>query len=254
KLQKGRKKTKVIQRKKGWIGNLTRIFTPNIQEAACFEMVWKMSGRERKYKQTVYPVFGYLLIFILMYAFKGKDLSLNTLQASKRYLVFLYFPMLLSFSLIANLSFSENKKSSWFFRAMPIHSVGVVLRGALKAILIKYFVPTFVVIASCSVYIWGVAIIDDIILAFITNVLVAILLQMILVHDLPFSAEKNANDMGGNFFKGVLLMISISVAVLIHYGLTFINYAVAIAIIPFFISIFFALKSYNKMNWSRIHS
>ncbi|PID89535.1 MAG: hypothetical protein CSB01_01480, partial [Bacteroidia bacterium] len=80
-VQKTKKTTKIIQRKQGWVARLSQIFTSNMQEAACFEMVWKMSSRERIFKQSVYPTFGYLLIFILMYFFKGKEFSLDSLRA-----------------------------------------------------------------------------------------------------------------------------------------------------------------------------
>ncbi len=254
KIQKVKKRTEVNQSKSTWMAWLTRIFTSNKQEAACFEMVWKMSGRERKYKQSVYPMFGYLVIFIAIYSFKGTDISLESLQSSKRYLIYLYFPILLLFSLVTSLSASESTKSSWFFRAMPISSVGIVLRGALKAVLLKYFVPTFVVITAFVLYVWGVPILDDVFLALVFNILIAILLQRGLVHDLPFTTEKNANDMSENFLKVIALLISLGIAIAIHYGLTYLDYAVSFAMLPLLILLWFLLKDYRKMKWSRIYS
>ncbi len=253
-IHKKKKRTQVVQSKQGWAGWMTRIFTSNQQEAACFKMVWEMSGRERKYKQTVYPVFGYLLIFIAIYVFKGGDFSLETLQLSKRYLVFLYFPMLLLFSLITALNISESSKSSWFFRSMPLNSPGIILRAALKAVFVKYFLPTYFITSSFSLYIWGLNIIDDIVLAFVINLLVAILLQRSLVHDLPFTTEKTAGDMSGNFLKVMLLMISMGVTIGFHYGLTYVDYIVTIAIAPIVILVLILLKSYNKLKWSKIYS
>lgn len=252
--KKRKKTTQITRHKQSWMGWLSRVFTPNIQEAACFEMVWKMSGRERKYKQTVYPVFGYILIFMLIYTFKGKEFSLDSLQAGNKYLIFLYFPALLAFSLIINLGFSDNKKSSWLFRAVPIHSVGIVLRGALKAVLFKYFMPVYVIIAAASIYIWGIKVIDDILLALITNVLMTSLYQRYFIYHLPFTTEKGANDMSSNFITGLLIMIGIVIAVGIHYALIHIHYAVAIAIAPLLVLLIVLLKTFNKMSWKNIRS
>ncbi len=252
--KKRKKTTQITQHKQSWMGWLSRIFTPNIQEAACFEMVWKMSGRERKYKQTVYPVFGYILIFMLIFTFKGKDFSLARLEASNNYLIYLYFPALLSFSLIGNLGFTDNKKSSWLFRTMPIHSVGIVFRGALKAVLFKYFMPVYVIIAAASLYIWNATIVDDILLALIINVLITSLYHRYFIHDLPFTTQKGANDMSVNFITGLLIMIGIVIAVGIHYTLIHIHYAVGIAIVPLFVLMLVLLKTYDTMSWKSIHS
>ena len=248
------KKFKITNNKQGLITVIASFLSSNKQEAVCFKMIWKMSSRERKFKQTVYPVFGYILIFIVMFAFKNNDFSLATLQAGKHYILFLYFPMLLSFSLMTNLCFSEDKKSSWFYRSAPIHSPGIILLGALKSMYIKYVVPTYFVLTAVCVYIWGLYILDDILLAFIINLFGVSLIYKIQVHDLPFTIEKNGSDMSNNFMKGLLIMFAIGFSCGLHYGLSYINYAVLIAIIPFTISLLYVFKSYNKINWNKIYS
>ncbi len=253
-IQKSKKTVKKVEHKKGWIAALARMVTTNQQEAACFHAVWKMSGRERKYKQTAFPMFGYLFIFIAMYVFKsGEEISLTALRASSRYMVFLYFPMLLSYNLIVNLSFTEHKKSSWFFQTMPIDSVGIVLRGALKAVFLKYFSPVFLLLAVCCFYIWGEEIADDVLLALLINLMVMVLIQRTYVHALPFTIEKSANEMGSNLLRGLMLMVGIFVIFGILVGVSFIDYGSSVAIVLVGILLFVLFKGYDKMDWKRIY-
>ncbi len=254
KITDNKKAVKQTINRKGLVAKLANIFSSNQQEAACFFTIWKMSGRERKYKQTAFPMFGYLFIFIAMYLFKsGEQISLSTLQESNRYMIFLYFPMILSYNLIYNLSFTEHPKSSWFFRAMPIKSAGIVLRAALKSIFIKYFLPTFILIASCCFYIWGVDIVDHIILAFLVNFMVMVLIQRNMVKTFPFTIEKGARDMGSNFLRGMLLMIGILCIFGIVYLLDFLSYAILIAAVLVAIINFFLLKGYDKIKLEQMH-
>lgn len=250
------KKVKSKSEKKNkskFIDRLSTIFSKNSEEAIAFKMVWLMSGRERKFKQTVYPAFGYIFIFILIFIFQSKDaFSIEALATSSKYLWFIYMPILLTFSVTQNLCYSDQAKSSWFYRALPLAIPGIILRGSFKSAMVKYYFPTFLVTSSLCLFIWGVNILDDLIYGGLCLILITSLIQSWQRPQLPFTAERDTQDIGGNFMKGMLLMLSAGLIGGVHYGLSFLPYSLFIAIPAILILLYFNFRSYRKITWAKV--
>lgn len=241
------------QKSKGFIGKISRLFTKNRVEESAFKMVWIMSGRERKYKQSVYPSFGYIFIFILIFAFQSNDtFDLQALAQSKKYLWFIYMPIIITFSITQQLGFSDQSKSNWFYKALPINQPGDILLGAFKSVMVKHFIPIYLIISAVVTGIWGAHLIDDMIYGFLSITLVTSLIQSWSDPTLPFSKERETMDAGGNFLKGILLMISAAAIGGLHYGLGLLPYGILIGIPVLSILLFFRLKSFRNIRWERI--
>ncbi len=249
-----KKKAKTERKEKGiFIDRLSKLFSKTREEATAFKMVWLMSGRERKFKQTVYPAFGYIFIFILMFIFKSKDaLSIEGLAASQKYLLFIYVPILLTFSVTQNLCYSDQAKSSWFYRALPLAIPGTILRGSFKSAMVKYYLPVFVITSCLCLFIWGVNILDDMVYGGLSIILITSLIQSWQRPQLPFTAERDTQDIGGNFVKAILLMLSAGLLAGIHYGLSFLPYSMIIAIPIILFFLYLNLKSYRKISWAKV--
>ncbi|WP_372753648.1 hypothetical protein [Labilibaculum sp.] len=250
------KKGKHKEEKKGKIKfshRLISLFCRNSEEKTAFKMVWLMSGRERKFKQTVYPAFGYIFIFLLIFAFNSKEaFTMEALVASKKYLWFIYMPILLSFSITQNLCYSDQAKSSWFYRALPLAVPGTILKGSFKAGMVKYFLPVQLFISAICLFIWGYSLLDDIIYGTLCIILITSLVQSWQRPQLPFTAERETQDIGGNFVKGILLMLSAGLIGGIHYGLSLLPYSMSIAIPILIILLYLNLRSYQKISWAKV--
>ncbi|RUT78919.1 hypothetical protein [Ancylomarina longa] len=232
----------------------SRLCAQTKEEATAFKMIWLMSGRERKYKQTVYPAFGYILIFGLLILFNSKkSFNLETLVASKKYLFLIYLPLFVTFNLTQQLAFSDQPKSSWFYRSLPLSNPGQILLGAFKSVIVKYFLPTIIVISGVCLSIWGINLLDDIIFGSLSIILITSLIFSWQNPQLPFSTERNTQDTGGNFVKGILLMLSGAVLGGIHYGLSFVPYSVLIAIPIAIILVFLNFRKLRKVAWNKIN-
>ena len=252
----GSKEKKVVKEKnegKGFVSRLSRLSTKNRVESTAFDMVWLMSGRERKFKQTVYPSFGYIFIFILIFAFKSKDaFNLESLAKSNKYLWFIYTTIFVSFSITQQLGYSDQNKSSWFYQILPIEKPGEVLLGSFKSVMIKYYVPIYLIVSIASLAIWGIPVIDDLVLGFLLISIVSSLMQSWSEPILPFTKERLTQDAGGNFAKGMLLMISAFGIGFLHYGLSLLPYAIPIAIPILAFILYFRLRSFRKISWAKI--
>ncbi|WP_321298858.1 hypothetical protein [Marinifilum fragile] len=250
------KDKKVVKEKsenKGFISKLSRICTNNRVESTAFKMAWMMSGRERKFKQTVYPSFGYIFIFILIFAFKSEEaFDMENLANSNKYLWFIYTTIFISFSITQQLGYSDQDKSSWFYQILPIEKPGEILLGSFKSVMIKYFTPAFAVISAIALSIWGIQLIDDLIYGFLSVCLVSSLMQSWSDPILPFSKERVTQDAGGNFAKGMLLMISTAAIGFLHYGLSLLPYGVIIASPIVLLLLYFQLRRFRKISWDKI--
>ena len=241
------------QKNKGFIARISGFFTQNYVENSAFKMVWIMSGRERKYKQSVYPSFGYIFIFILIFAFKSDEtFNWENLANSSKYLWFIYAPILIAFSITQQLGFSDESKSNWFYKALPINQPGDILLGAFKSVMIKYFLPMFLIISAIVIGIWGITVIDDLIYGFISITLVTSLIQSWNEPVLPFSKERLTQDSGGNFLKTILLFVSAGVAGGLHFGLSLLPYGALIGIPVLGLLLFLRLRSFRKIRWEKL--
>lgn len=252
---KSNKKRIEKSKRNSYSKKMARIFTNTQTEATAFKMIWLMSGRERKYKQTVFPSFGYVFIFGLVFAFNSfKNIGehMATLDQGKDYLIFIYMTAFAALAITMNLIYSDEPKSSWFYRSLPLEAPGLILCGAIKSVLVKYFMPLFLSIAIPILYIWGISVIFDILYAFIAIILAAVMISSLQLRSFPFSKERETQDSSGNFLKGILIMISMGIMGLIHWGLSFVPYSMYVAI-PIMIGLlFFSFKYFSQIGWEKM--
>ena len=233
---------------------LAQLLTRSTIEKTSFKMIWKMSGRERKFKQTAFPAFGYVFVFIaisIVRDFGDKD-QLASLLASKRYLMFIYFTLFAAFAVCMNIIYSDEPKSSWFFTSMPISKPGDILSGTIKAVLAKYVLPIYVVIAGFILYFWSYRALPDLIYAFASIMVITSFVTVMQSKALPFSKERLAQDSGNNFVKGILMMVSAGVLGLTHWGLTYIHYGVIVGLPIMLVLQYLTFRYIKGIKWNQI--
>ena len=126
-----------------------------------------MTSRDKSFKIQFYPSLAYLVVFAFVFVFKsGKDIAViwHSLADTKLFLWFVYLPMFSISSAIMLIAFNENFAASWIYLASPLQKPGNIISGALKSLLVKFFAPIYLLLFAFSIYIWGVAVIDDFIL------------------------------------------------------------------------------------------
>ncbi|RZT93540.1 hypothetical protein EV201_2710 [Ancylomarina subtilis] len=236
-----------------FVDKLGELLTRNIAEKTAFKMIWKMSGRDRKYKQTVFPAFGYVFVMIAVTVLgKHGEAKWDNLIETKLYLAFLYLNVIAAFSACINIIYSDEPKSSWFYKALPVARPGDIIAGSIKAILSKYFMPLHLLIGSLIVYFWSYKILPDIFYSLISIIVISVFITASQSKALPFSKEKLSQDSGSTFIKGILIMLSAGLLGAIHWGLTFIDYGVLFAL-PFMLGLqYLSFRYIKKIQWNQI--
>ncbi|MFC2097269.1 hypothetical protein ACFLSI_02930 [Bacteroidota bacterium] len=238
-----------------WYAN---ILTRNASEFTAFILTWKLSSRDRKFKQTVYPSFGYVFIFLLVFLFQKEgnieDLFKGVGQNKLMFYMLLYFPVFIIFSVLASLRFSDEYKAAWIYEAFPVESPGNILSGGLKAVLVKLYFPFYIVIGVIVLLIWGTEKIPDLLLAFFNILLFTSLLSRLTIFSFPFSEERIIQESGSRMIKNIIFMLLAGVIGFLHWGLNYLDIN-ALFILPVVVAAMILIfRSYRLLTWDKFRA
>ncbi|MEJ2076759.1 MAG: hypothetical protein P8Z74_01925 [Acidobacteriota bacterium] len=169
-----------------------RPLTRSPAEEAAFGFTWAMVGRDREFRMRTLPLLALIPIYILFFLFNSQSSLSETLaglRESDKYFYILYVVAYMAPASLLSLRYSTNWQAAWVYEVLPFQKAGEVLSGAVKAVVVRFYVPIFAAAAAAVVYVWGIRVIDDVLLSG-TATLVAILLFSITAgRRYPFSEE-----------------------------------------------------------------
>ena len=247
------------QKKRGERRNLpaffSRLITFNSAERAAFQLSWKLSSRDRKFKLKTYPTFGYMLIiaFVLTLFEEGEILQkIQALPLTQKYIIFLYIGCILIPIVVLAQRFSDQYEAAWIYHALPFSRPGDILKGSLKAMIFKYGLSVFIPLVILVILVWGPQVIDDIVLAFMNLIISSLVLAFIGKSDLPFSRRYGGAAERQRGLSGFLMFLIPAALGLIHWGMTFIPYAIPVGILVAAGIIYLGMKAYGNIGWQTI--
>jgi len=185
---------------------ISGIFVKQNEEKAAFQLVWRMSGYERLFKQSFFPSLAYILIMIAIQFFK-RDQNMTELAASSRYLLLLYSFLLVSFTLSTSLLMGNNRQIDWMFKILPIDSPADYFKGFIKAVFMRFFAPFYLLLSIGVISFWGVKVIPDVIVASLVIYMCTLIIFYLQQPLFPFSQAKATSQGGKNVVKVFGLMI-----------------------------------------------
>lgn len=234
---------------------LSNLFCNSKTENSGFEMVWKITGRDKGFKIQFYPSLAYIFVFIFIFVFKsGKDVNIlwQDLPTTKMFLFLVYLPMLSIASSIGFVSFYENFQASWIYQSTPVTKPGQIITGGLKALLAKFFLPIFLILFLFSFYVWGFAVLNDFVLGFFNNIFMFLIIANVSDHYLPFSRQQNSKEQSGRFLQIILQLFIIGALVSLHYLVLKIDWLIY-CLIPISVAgCYFMLKKLQNLRWIQI--
>jgi hypothetical protein len=201
--------------KSNHVSGINRFFCVSELEKTGWNMVMAITRRDRKFKQAVYPLYGFMIV--MAFAFLRPDVNniaewFQQLGESKRYLMFIFFGFFATSS-ITQMQYTDTPDAGWVYKALPITSPGHILSGAVKAMLVKFFVPMYSVLTIAVLFIWGIAILP--LMVFGAVLIVSSTLITLTIQDtpLPFTQPREMQQKGSNFLKVMLGMLIMGVLV-----------------------------------------
>ena len=205
---------KVTGRRFGFKARFYKLFCISGLEEAGWKLAMATTRRDRKFKQAVYPSFGFFLVFLFMILKPNlSDLSgsLEKLAHSNSYLMLIVFSYFFTTGM-TQLPFTDNPDAAWIYQALPVRKKRHILTGAVKALLFKFYAPLYLILATFAVLIWGPRVLPALILGFLTVILITILTLIIQKMGLPFTQPRELIGKGTNMLKTLLSFFLMIVA------------------------------------------
>lgn len=256
-LEQGDKADKVRIEKTGkslYYNLFETIFTYNAEERAAFKMMWKMTGRERQFKQTFLPALGYIIIMIIAPNI-GKKGNFHEFLTGYNYIVILYTFMIVAITICSSLLIGSYKSTVWIYKTLPIESPANFFKGTIKATFAKFFIPFYLIIGILICTLWGIKALPDIFIAFILIYFVTSLYYYIQQPFFPFSMEKAAIQGGSNAIKVLGLMLLAAMLGYFHYFLIKQTGLASLMLIPVYLSGIFYINRiwvFKRITWKLV--
>jgi ABC-2 type transport system permease protein len=256
-LEQGDRNSKVKTEVSGkgiWLKLMLSLFVFSTEDKAPFKLMWKMTGRERLFKQTLLPSYGYIIIMVVL-PFFTKSSGLSTLAESDKYLIVLYSFLFVAATLPVALLTGNNKHPAWIFKSVPLNSPAGLFKGFINAAFARFFIPLYVIVSIFVCSIWGLKVLPDIIIALMSIYLFTLLFYFLQRPDFPFSLEKAASSGGAGFIRvfGILALAG-AVGFLHKFLLHWMEYTNLI-LIPLYIGAIFYVNRvmvYRRITWREV--
>ncbi|MBN8880123.1 MAG: hypothetical protein J0I32_21445 [Sphingobacteriales bacterium] len=253
------KKTTVV-RKHSLSDKLGKAVTSTGAEAAGFSFAWKMSGRSRNFRLKVYPSIGYLVVLVVIFFMRAKGFSLADMQDGdgQKFRIMIisavYFMSLLLITALGQMIYSEKYKASWVFYAAPVAYPGEVIMGAVKATVLKFYIPIVLLITIAGVWLGGISILPNILLGLFNELLIATLMVYINYRHLPFSRKQNTNNNAGSFIRTLGVMMVSGFIAIAHYMIFKMPVVIWICAALSLVATWLMIGSIKKTGWSKIQA
>jgi len=186
---------------------MSSVFVHEKDEKAAFSLMWKMTGRERLFKQTLLPSYGYFVIMMLL-PFLSNPGKLSKISESDNYLFILYFSVFIVATLPRAMLIGTNRNAAWIFKSIPLETPAGFFKGSIKAAFSKFFIPFYIVVVIGTCITWGIRILPDAFIAFLVIYLFALVTYYIQNPIFPFASDKSAAQAGGDTIKSFLFLIA----------------------------------------------
>ncbi|MBV5315116.1 MAG: hypothetical protein JZU47_17570 [Prolixibacteraceae bacterium] len=233
---------------------MSSLFIHRQEEKAPFKLMWKMTGRERLFKQTFLPSLGYIVIMMIV-PFFGKSFNYSELIQSDRYLLILYIFIFVGATLPGALLIGNNQHATWVFKTLPSDSPAPYFKGFIKAAFARFFLPFYLVLTITICVIWGIKVLPDVAIALMAIYLFTLVFYYFQSPNFPFASEKLAGQGGTVFIKIMGLMaMTVALGFLHKFLLHWFDFA-ALILIPFYsAAIFYVNRTfvYKKITWKAV--
>lgn len=245
---------KAKQEKRNKFGEgILKIICPTQQERSFFRFASRMMKNEREFKLKVYPFLGFSIVIPFILILNDLQFGMVGLATSNSYFS-IYFCLIIIPSILVLLKYSGKYKGAWIYSVAPLKLLKPMYSGTIKAFLLKLFLPVYVILSIAFIALFGVRVVPDLIIVFLTACIFAIICFMVLKKFIPFSAsfdDYNQNSTG-------MVVLGLSTIIIgfagLHYLSTFYSYGNYIYLAILSIALFILLKTAFNISWDKIYS
>ena len=208
--------------KKSFVSKLGDKICKNNEEKSFFEFIYINLSRDREFKTRVYPTLasGIIMPLVLLIVTYDRSMSimeyLKSLSTTNNFLN-IYLAVILLQNCILLLKYSKEYEASFIYDVLPISKKKNIYSAEFKVIIIKLFVPVFIIIGIPYLILFKAKFIVHLLIAFVSTIFISMGTFRINNKSLPFSEDYAVTANTSNFLNIIKSIGFVGAAVLLHY-------------------------------------
>ena len=208
--------------KKSFVSKLGNKICKNNEEKSFFEFIYINLSRDREFKTRVYPTLasGIIMPLVLLIVTYDRSMSimeyLKSLSTTNNFLN-IYLAVILLQNCILLLKYSKEYEASFIYDVLPISKKKNIYSAEFKVIIIKLFVPVFIIIGIPYLILFKAKFIVHLLIAFVSTIFISMGTFRVNNKSLPFSEDYAVTANTSNFLNIIKSIGFVGVAVLLHY-------------------------------------
>lgn len=208
--------------KKSFVSKLGDKICKNNEEKSFFEFIYINLSRDREFKTRVYPTLasGIIMPLVLLIVTYDRSLSimeyLKSLSTTNNFLN-IYLAVILLQNCILLLKYSKEYEASFIYDVLPISKKKNIYSAEFKVIIIKLFVPVFIIIGIPYLILFKSKFIVHLLIAFVSTIFISMGTFRVNDKSLPFSEDYAVTANTSNFLNIIKSIGFVGAAVLLHY-------------------------------------
>lgn len=208
--------------KKSFVSKLGDKICKNNEEKSFFEFIYTNLSRDREFKTRVYPTLasGIIMPLILLFVTYDRSMSimeyLKSLSTTNNFLN-IYLEVILLQNCILLLKYSKEYEASFIYDVLPISKKKNIYSAEFKVIIIKLFVPVFIIIGIPYLILFKSKFIVHLLIAFVSTIFISMGTFRANDKSLPFSEDYAVTANTSNFLNIIKSIGFVGAAVLLHY-------------------------------------
>ena len=208
--------------KKSFVSKLANKICKNNEEKSFFEFIYTNLSRDREFKTRVYPTLasGIIMPLVLFFVTYDRSISimeyLKSLSTTNNFLN-IYLAVILLQNCILLLKYSKEYEASFIYDVLPISKKKNIYSAEFKVIIIKLFVPVFIIIGIPYLILFKAKFIVHLLIAFVSTIFISMGTFRVNDKSLPFSEDYAVTANTSNFLNIIKSIGFVGAAVLLHY-------------------------------------
>ena len=208
--------------KKSFVSKLANKICKNNEEKSFFEFIYTNLSRDREFKTRVYPTLasGIIMPLVLLIVTYDRSMSimeyLKSLSTTNNFLN-IYLAVILLQNCILLLKYSKEYEASFIYDVLPISKKKNIYSAEFKVIIIKLFLPVFIIIGIPYLILFKSKFIVHLLIAFVSTIFISMGTFRVNNKSLPFSEDYAVTANTSNFLNIIKSIGFVGVAVLLHY-------------------------------------
>ena len=208
--------------KKSFVSKLGNKICKNNEEKSFFEFIYINLSRDREFKTRVYPTLasGIIMPLVLLIVTYDRSMSimeyLKSLSTTNNFLN-IYLAVILLQNCILLLKYSKEYEASFIYDVLPISKKKNIYSAEFKVIIIKLFVPVFIIIGIPYLILFKSKFIVHLLIAFVSTIFISMGTFRVNDKSLPFSEDYAVTANTSNFLNIIKSIGFVGAAVLLHY-------------------------------------